>query len=182
MRRVLLTVAVVAAVAAGLSTGFGAAGASHIKIPVGQTVLMKARTQRASCTLANNPDRQCSPGAYYTRLTKSVVCSPSFHTSDVRDVPTSLKHDVEIEYGLTPKAYGRTLEIDHIISLELGGSNDVANLFPEKAPGYHAKDKLENRLHKLVCSGAMTLRAAQVDIARNWQALYARVYDGPPIL
>jgi hypothetical protein len=25
-----------------------------------------------------------------------------------------------------------TLEIDHIVSLELGGSNDIANRFPEK--------------------------------------------------
>ena len=33
---------------------------------------------------------------------------------------------------------GRTLEIDHIVSLELGGSNDIANLYPEKAtlPGH----------------------------------------------
>ena len=29
--------------------------------------------------------------------------------------------------------YGGTLEIDHIVSLEIGGSNDIANLFPEKA-------------------------------------------------
>jgi len=47
---------------------------------------------------------------------------------------------VEREYGLVAKGYGRTLEIDHIVSLELGGSNDVGNLFPEASPGYDAKD------------------------------------------
>jgi hypothetical protein len=31
-----------------------------------------------------------------------------------------------------PKKYGKTLEIDHIVSLELGGSNDIANLYPER--------------------------------------------------
>jgi hypothetical protein len=54
-------------------------------------------------------------------------------------VPTSEKHAVEVEYGLKPKSYGSTLEIDHIVSLELGGSNNIANLFPEKTsvhPGY----------------------------------------------
>ena len=56
------------------------------------------------------------------------------------------------------------MEIDHIVSLELGGSNDIANLYPEKAnanPGYHVKDKLENKLHDLVCDGTMTLRSVQ---------------------
>ncbi len=35
----------------------------------------------------------------------------------------------------------------------MGGSNDIANLYPEKrdvAPGYKVKDKLENRLHDIV--------------------------------
>ena len=63
------------------------------------------------------------------------------------------------------RLYGRTIEIDHIVSLELGGSNDIANLYPEPGSGranYHVKDRLENKLHDLVCSGAMTLRAAQL--------------------
>ena len=76
------------------------------------------------------------------------------------------------------------LEIDQIVSLELGGSNDIANLYPEKAnahPGYHVKDALENKLHELVCSGSMTLNAAQVGIASNWQALYKRVFGVAPV-
>jgi hypothetical protein len=31
----------------------------------------------------------------------------------------------------------------------------------------HLKDKLENKLHRLVCSGQMTLRAAQRGIASD---------------
>ena len=67
-------------------------------------------------------------------------------------------------------------------SLELGGSNDIANLYPEKAtlpagaPGFHVKDKLENKLHDLVCDGAMSLRSVQRQIAANWQALYKKVF------
>ncbi len=82
------------------------------------------------------------------------------------------------------RLYGRTLEIDHIISLELGGSNDIANLFPERAspaPGYKIKDKLENKLHDLVCSGQMTLSSARVGIATDWQRLYRKVYGTVPV-
>ena len=85
-----------------------------------------------------------------------MLCSPTFRTGAIRNVPDSEKHAVEIEYGMAPKAYGRTIEIDHIVSLELGGSNDIANLYPEPGTGtasYHVKDKLENKLHDLVCAG-----------------------------
>ena len=102
-------------------------------VDVGKTVLLAARTRTSGCTLGANPDRRCSPGAYYSKLTKAVICSSSFRTSTIRNVPDSEKHQVEIEYGLAPKGYGSTLEIDHIVSLELGGSNDIANLYPEMA-------------------------------------------------
>jgi hypothetical protein len=93
---------------------------------------------------------------------------------------------VEVEYGLAPKGYGGLVEIDHIIPLELGGSNDPANLFPEDAtfanhaPGFHVKDKLENKLHTLVCSGAMSLSYAQHRIASDWESLYKQVYGVTP--
>jgi hypothetical protein len=150
---------------------------------VGRTVLLAPRTRTAGCRLGANPDRRCSPGAYYSGLTTDVICSAGFHTGDIRNVPESEKFAVEREYGLAPAHYGRTLEIDHIVSLELGGSNDIANLYPEKAdaqPGYHVKDRLENALHRLVCSGQMSLRAAQHGIAANWQALYRTVFGPVP--
>jgi hypothetical protein len=146
-------------------------GATHVVL--GRTVLLGRRVRTHGCRLGPLPDRRCSPGAYTRGLTTATLCSPGFRTSTIRDVPDSEKHAVEIEYGLAPAAYGRTLEIDHIVPLELGGANDIANLYPER--GYHPKDRLENRLHALVCSGAMQLRAAQRAIARNWHALYTRV-------
>jgi hypothetical protein len=155
-------------------------------VAIGRTLFIAPRTRASGCKRGTDPDRHCSPGAYYSGLTKAVICSPSFHTSTIRNVPDSEKHQVEIEYGLTPKGYGSTLEIDHIVSLELGGSNDIANLYPEEAtftnhdPGFHVKDKLKNKLHDLVCSGVMSLRAAQRGIAGNWEALYKMVYGTAP--
>jgi hypothetical protein len=146
-------------------------------------VLLARRTKPSGCVLGANPDRRCSPGAYYSRLTKAVICSPSFRTTAIRNVPQSEKYDVEREYGMAARHYGSALEIDHIVSLELGGSNDIANLFPEKLyahPGYRVKDRLENKLHDLVCAGTMTLRAAQRGIASNWQALYEKIHGRAP--
>lgn len=152
-------------------------------IVLGRIVLLAKRTETSNCVLGVSPDRHCSPGAAYSGLTEAVLCSPNFRTSSIRNVPVSEKHQVEIEYGLAARAYGSTLEIDHIVSLELGGSNDIANLFPERAapaPGFHVKDKLENKLHALVCAGAITLHAAQVGIAANWRWLYKTVFGTAP--
>jgi len=69
-------------------------------------------------------------------------------------------------------------EEDHLISLELGGSpTAAANLWPEPyAPtlGAHKKDAIENRLHSLVCSGALPLKTAQHAIATDWWAAYQK--------
>lgn len=149
-------------------------------------MLLKAKTKSSGCTLGPLPDRRCSPGAYYSGLTKAVICSSTFRTGTIRSVPDSEKHQVEIEFGLAPKGYGSTLEIDHIVSLELGGSNDPANLFPEEAtftghlPGFHVKDKLENAAHKAVCAGTISLRSAQQEIASNWELLYKKLYGAAP--
>ena len=51
---------------------------------------------------------------------------------------------------------------------------------PAGAPGFHIKDKLENKLHDLVCDGTMTLRSVQRQIAANWQALYKKVFGSTP--
>ena len=63
---------------------------------------------------------------------------------------------------------GTTSELDHLVSLELGGANDVANLWPEVGSVPNPKDSVENDQHKAVCSGKVTLAAAQQAIASDW--------------
>jgi hypothetical protein len=158
-------------------------GSSSVSLNLGSTILLGARSRVSGCRRGAEPDRRCSPGAFSTGLTKQVICSPSFRTGVIRNVPQTEKFAVEREYGMPAAYYGRTMEIDHIVSLELGGSNSIANLYPEPGAGaanYHVKDRLENRLHALVCSGAIGLRAAQSGIARDWEALYRRVFGVVP--
>ena len=82
------------------------------------------------------------------------------------------------EYGIVERTTGE-YEVDHLVPLEAGGSNDIANLWPEAAeprPGFHEKDVVENYLHDQICLGRMSLADAQRAIATNWVA----VYDGLP--
>jgi hypothetical protein len=65
--------------------------------------------------------------------------------------------------------------VDHLISLELGGSNDIKNLWPQPyypRPGAHEKDVLENWLHRQVCVGNITIERAQQAIAQDWYTAY----------
>jgi hypothetical protein len=79
--------------------------------------------------------------------------------------------------------YGYSIEIDHIVPLELGGSNAIGNLFPERGGGrasYHAKDALENRAKAWVCQGRLPLAAARHGFATSWERLYRRLYGHAP--
>ena len=97
----------------------------------------------------------------------------------MRNVSAALKQRVYAEYAITQHSRS-SYEVDHLVPLELGGSNSIANLFPEAAtpmPGFHEKDRLENKTHDAVCSSARALRATQRSIAKNWTVLY-HVYFG----
>ena len=147
-------------------------------VTLGRSVPVRPRRRTYACRRSTLPDVRCSPGAYYSKLTRAVICSAGFRTSTIRYVPQSEKFAVEREYGLPARLYGRSLEIDHIVPLELGGSNAITNLFPEPGSGrwsYHVKDRLENVLHDRVCAGRMTLLAARRSIATNWERLDERL-------
>ncbi len=118
------------------------------------------------------PDPNCTPGATLP-ATSDEVCK-SGYSKTVRNVATATKNQVFANYGIASHKAGE-YEVDHFISLELGGSNDISNLWPEPAeprPGFHEKDKVENYLHAQVCSGAMTLEEAQKAISTDWIAVY----------
>lgn len=129
------------------------------------------RTKISGCIINDKlPDPLCTPGAIFSEVTAKEICVPGY-SKNVRNVPESEKNEVYAEYGITTRTTGE-YEVDHLISLELGGSNNISNLWPEAAepkPGFHEKDSVENYLHQQVCSGAVSLSDAQNVIVTDWQ-------------
>jgi hypothetical protein len=102
----------------------------------------------AAVTQANIRSTICKHG--WTRT----VRPPVDYTNALKRKQMRVYH----EHG-PPSAY----QEDHLISLELGGDPiDPRNLWPEPYPRASAVDQLENDLNARVCSGELTLAAAQL--------------------
>jgi hypothetical protein len=111
----------------------------------------------------------------YPGATREVICRTGY-SATVRDVPQWVKDRVYAAYGIGARRRGQ-YEIDHLVPLEGGGSNSIANLFPEAAapvPGFHQKDELENDVHDEACAHG-GLRALQRAIASDWVQLDRRL-------
>jgi hypothetical protein len=118
------------------------------------------------------PNLTVTPGVARP-LTLKQVCSTKWG-KDRRHVTDAMKTQVAKNYGLTRTditASGKSpcCEIDHLVPRELGGADDVKNLWPQNWKEAHVKDQRENALHVLVCAPhpTITLEAAQ-DEMRHW--------------
>ncbi|MGE5290606.1 MAG: hypothetical protein ACM3ML_26130 [Micromonosporaceae bacterium] len=142
-------------------------------------------TEPAHCSYSDGgklPDPRCTPGSRDPAVTQAnlqtTICRSGYSRS-VRP-PESQTERFKFDeaypaYGVSPSA--RT-ELDHLVSLELGGSNDASNLWPEVPPSPNQKDMVENALHRAVCSGKVTLAAAQEAIADDWMTAEAKLGIG----
>jgi hypothetical protein len=134
------------------------------------------------------PDQHCAPGALSPAVTQEnigrTICRRGGYTASVR--PPEIVTEPEKRALMAAYAYRAplgTVELDHIVSLSVGGAvNDAANFYPEpnypyaSADSYYQnpKDRLEERLHDLVCARQLPLARAQADLARDWPAAYRR--------
>ena len=125
------------------------------------------------------PDPKMTPGDVLT-MDATAVCQPGYAKS-VRNVPQSVKNQVYRQYGVTSRQ-PHEYEVDHLISLQLGGSNSIRNLWPQsfvtQPLNAYVKDRVENKLHELVCAGKLPIEQAQREIASNWVEAYKK-YVGP---
>lgn len=105
----------------------------------------------------------------------STICNPSWSTKSIRppvSYTNSLKKKQIAQFGYKDTTMAN-YEEDHYISLELGGSpTSTRNLWPESyntpSGGAKVKDKVENFLHKQVCTGNISLGEAQREITTDW--------------
>lgn len=132
----------------------------------------------ALASLPLRPDPSLTPGVT-THVTLADICTPGY-AGKHRAVSEKTKKAVFADYGIKPSGL---FEIDHLISLELGGSNDIRNLWPQSyhtKSNAHMKDALENRLHWLVCHRKLSLGDAQHEISTDWIAAYDKyIANGP---
>lgn len=122
------------------------------------------------------PDPSCTPGGIDPAVTQdnigTTICQSGYTTTVRASSSNTAKNKVISlsEYGMS---YSKTTEYDHLISLELGGTNSVSNLWPEPNKSSatsvnNPKDSIENTLKRAVCAHQVTLAQAQAAIATNW--------------
>ena len=128
------------------------------------------------------PDPKCTPGAVNPSVTIDVLKNTAFKTGCVRDCATkeSDKNVTYGQYGIPHPAHNtgssQVCELDHLISLELGGADTLDNIWPQCGPNQAAlarrffkqKDSVENFLAEQVRTGQMDLQKAQTEIATDW--------------
>ena len=93
-----------------------------------------------------------------------------------RDIPLDMRQKVFAAYGIKAPQTGQ-FEVDYLITPDLGGTESIRNLWPQPYSvrwNAHVKDKLEERLHELVCDRKLDLATAQHDIAVDWIAAYKK--------
>jgi len=145
------------------------------------------------------PDPAKTPGCALPQVTTEQVTTPGY-TETARHVSKLLKWQVFVLYGFAAPGEPLDLqrlhdlenqfEIDHFVSLELGGSNDIKNLWPQPyaAPvvenqtlGARQKDVVETALHRMIARGQITLKQAQDIILTDWVKAYFEIKTSKPV-
>jgi hypothetical protein len=125
------------------------------------------------------------PSSYLTpgdarKVSKEQICAPGYAAS-LKPTKESTMVDAFSRYGLRD-GKSTTEVLDHLIPVELGGTDSPENLWPEPAKGeWNAsqKDALEQKLVAMVCDGTMTVKQAQTAIKKNWTAAYTQYVNVP---
>ena len=128
------------------------------------------------------PDPACTPGAVNDSLTLAKMEEDGFKTECVRDKAESEdKKQATYDWYKIKKPANNThqnqvCELDHLVSLELGGADTLDNIWPQCGPNkailnaryFKRKDAVENFLAAEVRNNKISLAEAQKRIAEDW--------------
>lgn len=128
-------------------------------------------------TTPDSADYSPPPGALNPAVTQATITAticvsgwtatirpPSSYTTPLKLTQVAARH-----ITVSPSA----LEEDHLQALETGGApRDPNNLWPEPIVQAHLKDAAENRIHKAICAGTITLAEGQREMVdpTQWHA------------
>ncbi|RXH54602.1 hypothetical protein [Granulicella sibirica] len=165
-----------------------AAIAAVVLVAVGVAVYGWRRTaliEPASLPYAKDgpvPNRMLTPGAIRP-VTLWDICKTVDDDLDPSVAP-ALQSAVLREYGIAGASSQGSYQIDYLVNPQLGGTNDIKNLWPqpyhEGVWNAHAKDELEKHLHEMVCNRTVDLTVAQHEIATDWIAAYKKYLHQTP--
>jgi hypothetical protein len=129
------------------------------------------------------PNSALTPGAFNPDVNQSnigsTICVVGY-TAKIRpnsSYTTGLKiRQLQSGYAVNGAFSISFYEEDHLVPLEIGGNPTAqSNLWPEpwNGPrGARAKDKLENKLHLLICAKKISLSKARAIFVNDWTAGY----------
>ena len=152
------------------------------------------------------PDPDITPGDTNPDVTQDSiqrnVCKIGWSTSSVRNTATTEEDKAKTydNYGIPhPKnneGPNQVCELDHLISIENGGSDSIKNIWPQCGPGgvllpkryFKMKDRVENYIHNGICrdiknaklsSGptppkTLSLKEGQDILRGDWYACYQK--------
>jgi hypothetical protein len=137
-------------------------------------------TATSVCAFENLPDKNLTGGSVRT-ADHDAACG---HAKESRGRMNTVRRDEILRrYGLRPGTHP-DYQIDHLIPLCLGGSDDPSNLWPQPKRSIEdkwnadAKDRLERLMCRMVCDGQIDIAAAQEAFATDWIAAYHAYYEG----
>ncbi len=108
------------------------------------------------------------------------------YTKGIRQFLKKKQKKEVLDYYKGYKKYGK-FELDHNISLEIGGSNDIHNFWPQPYQiflivngkkmrmGAREKDVVETNLHRRFCNNDIDIKEAQGIIINNWVTYYLKL-------
>ena len=113
-----------------------------------------------------------------SKASEAQVCAADFAAS-VKPIAKWQRDQALERYGKRPEDF--TGELDHLIPISLGGTNDPDNLWPlpaNKDMGPAQKQELDLKLHELVCAKTVKLKDAQDAIKKDWVKAYTQYVKG----
>ena len=144
-----------------------------------------SNTVPANALAIGMPNPKLTPGLTNPAVTQknigTTICVVGY-TKTIRppvSYTNKLKYDqLHSGYNVQGDMNMRNYEEDHLIPLEVGGHpSSKLNLFPQyyaATYGARVKDRLENKIHLLVCSGKITLKAGQAAFVPDWTVGYKK--------
>jgi hypothetical protein len=115
------------------------------------------------------PNKTMTPGKIIPGVTRQDVCQSGYAKKVRSDLTKTKKQMIYRNYNVPYDT--SKYQIDHLVPISIGGSNDVENLWPQPIvhnAGYLEKQQVAQWLHEKVCNGSIQIEEAQRLMLKDW--------------